>query len=367
MSRNKVCHITSAHPSHDVRILRKECISLAKNGFEVYLVVAGAKEEVIDGVKIISVEKDISRRGRMIKTARRVYEKAAEIDADIYHFHDPELLPYGKKLRRHGKIVIYDAHEDVPRQILDKIWIPAVLRKSVSAVFERYENSIVRKLSGVVTATPHIRDRFIKVNKNCVDVNNFPILDEYNKLVNWTSRKNQIVYVGGLFKTRGLIELVAVADKTDYEIHIAGNFESEAFRTLLTSMPGWKKIKYHGFIDREEIAALLYESKIGMVTLHPTQAYLDSLPVKMFEYMACGLAVVISDFPLWKSIIEEAQCGIAVDPQNADMIAGTIESMMKNDDQLKMMGASGQQLVHQKYSWKNESEKLKKFYHKLLA
>ncbi|MFP3338875.1 glycosyltransferase, partial [Micrococcus sp. SIMBA_131] len=123
-------HLTSVHSPHDIRIFIKECKSLYKEGYDVTYIVPNATSEIKDGVNIIGVPSDASNeRNRMIKTTKAVYEAALKVDADIYHFHDPELIPTGLKLKRKGKKVIHDIHEDVPRQILEKQWIPSPLRK----------------------------------------------------------------------------------------------------------------------------------------------------------------------------------------------------------------------------------------------
>ncbi len=98
MKKNKfsVCHLTSVHPVEDVRIFHKECVSLAKHGFDVTLVACGepAYKQNKNGVNVVSLDVPVKNRfERMTKRTRAVYKKALEVDADIYHFHDPELLP----------------------------------------------------------------------------------------------------------------------------------------------------------------------------------------------------------------------------------------------------------------------------------
>ena len=175
----KICHLTSAHPDGDVRIFHKECASLSNFGFNVSLIIPNTTSRVEKGVEIISFEsKYKSRRERMTKTVKQVLEHALKHNADIYHIHDPELLKIVKVLKRKGKKVIYDVHEDLPRQILSKHWIPSLLRKLISITSEVYENRISKKCDYIITATPFIKNRFLKVNSNTIDVNNFPIIEE---------------------------------------------------------------------------------------------------------------------------------------------------------------------------------------------
>ena len=363
----KVCHLTSVHKSNDVRIFEKECVSLAKNGFDVTLIAVNCDEGIFDGVKVISVNYTPKNRfERMIKTVNKVYDAALKIDADIYHFHDPELLRIGLKLqKRHNKKVVYDSHEDLPRQILDKTWINTMIRKFVSQILERYENRIARKLSGVIAATPHIESRFIAINKNTINVNNYPILEKFIVNTTWADRKQEICYVGGIFNSRGAEELVDAMENVNARLNLAGNYSPESLRDILIAKKGWEKVNEFGFVGREKIVSILGQSKVGIVTLHPTKAYLDSLPIKMFEYMAVGLPVVASDFPLWKSIIQKQNCGICVDPENPEKISEAINHILGNDALAEQMGENGKSAVNNYYNWEKESQKLIRFYKEL--
>jgi hypothetical protein len=175
----KVCHITSVHPDGDVRIFHKECISLAEEGFEVSLVVPNTTSRMENGISICSFSyKPSSRISRFTKSVNLAFKKAIEQDADIYHLHDPELLRIALKLKKRGKKVIFDAHEDLPQQILSKKYIKKFLRKPLSNFIGKYERKITSKLDAVITATPFIRDKFLKYNSNSIDINNFPLSKE---------------------------------------------------------------------------------------------------------------------------------------------------------------------------------------------
>lgn len=358
-----ICHLTSVHKWNDVRIFEKECVSLAKAGFKVSLIAVNGKTGKQEGVDVISVDvPNAGRLKRMTKVVNEVYRAALNTGADIYHLHDPELLRIAGKLKKLGKKVVYDSHEDLPRQILDKTWINRLIRSSVSGITERYENSVASKADGIVTATPYIRDRFLKVNKNTVDINNFPIAAKFSVNTSWKDKKNEICYVGGIFASRGIVELVDALGSLEVRLNLAGNFSPATLRNKLTGKSGWKKVIEHGFANRQKIQEILAASKIGIVTLHPTRAYTHALPVKMFEYMAAGIPVIASDFPLWKSIIEKHRCGICVNPKDPAAIAEAVRHLMKNEQEAERMGANGRKAVEDQFSWENEEKKLISFY-----
>ena len=140
MKTHKICHITTVHPRYDVRIFEKECSSLSKAGFEVHLIVADGKGyEEKNGIRIHDIGKPSGRLNRMLKFSKLALKKALEIDAELYHFHDPELISTGIALHKKGKKVIYDIHEDLPKQILSKKYLPSLVSKILYPIVNKIE------------------------------------------------------------------------------------------------------------------------------------------------------------------------------------------------------------------------------------
>ena len=366
----RICHITTVHPRYDTRIFVKECASLAANGFEVYLIVADGKgDEIKNGVNIQDIGKPANRRKRHLYYSRKIRSKAETLKADLYHFHDPELLRAGARLRRKGHAVVYDAHEDVPRQMLTKAYLPGPVWKIIAALFERYENSVARKLSGVITATPFIRDRFLKIQPRVVEVQNFPFLKEFKKeeANPPLSKEDAVCYVGSITKVRGIFPVVeALSYVGDTTLLLGGNFESEELREAVVKTPGWEYVKELGFLSREAVSETMAKSMAGLVVLYPTINYLDSIPVKMFEYMAAGIPVIASDFPYWKKLLEGVDCALFVDPLDPKAIAEAIAWLKQHPDRVKEMGVIGRKAVEVKFNWGNEERKLVSFYESIL-
>lgn len=365
----KVVHISSAHKDGDARIFHKMCVGLAANNYDVSLVIANGISRVENGVKIVAVNSvKRTRFGRALSTVNSVFEKALELNADIYHLHDPELLRISGRLKKHGKKVVYDAHEDLPRQILSKEYIPMFLRSTLSRAVERYENRKVKEVDAVVAATPFIRDRFLKLNTQTIDINNYPILGELtpiNDTLDNVSDRSFVCYVGGISRSRGIKEAVNALVYNDYRLILAGEFFEPGYDEILHKTPGWDKVDYLGFVNRSEVSSIYNRSFAGLVTLKPTVNYLDSLPVKMFEYMAAGIPVIASDFPLWRKVLADYECAIFVDPSKPDQIAAAINELKTNTSLSKRFSENGRKAVREKYNWHVELNKLLKLYENL--
>ena len=362
---NKIVHLTSVHGRHEIRTFLKECVSLARYGYDVSIIIAdGQGDEIKDGVKIYDVgPKTGGRLSRMTKTVSKIHKKAKELDGDVYHFHDPELIPVGLKLKKQGKKVIYDVHEDYGEDILNKEWLPKIIRNPVAKIFDRYEKKAAKAFDGIVTATPHIMTKFKPFNRNTIDINNYPILnttDTHN--FKETLKGKNVNYVGAIGRIRGIIEMVTSLEFTDAKLILAGNFTTPGDYALVKSLKEWTKVDYRGQVVRSEIEKIFAESTAGLVLYHPGPNHTDSQPNKLFEYMAAGLPVIASNFPLWKEIVEKNSCGICVNPLNSKEIADAINWVLKNPLQAAEMGRNGRKIVLEKYNWEAESKKLIKFY-----
>lgn len=364
----KVVHLTSAHPRYDTRIFLKECRSLAVAGHQVSLVVAdGLGKEERDGVRIYDAGIVKGRVNRIAFAARRVAQLALMLDADVYHLHDPELLLFALDIKAKGKRVIFDSHEDVGQDILTKPYLPGPVRALVSKTFTSFERYVCRRIDHVVAATSVIRDKFGQAGISATSIRNYPIVGEFEPVSDWSGKQRQICYIGSIAEIRGIRELVAALALCEppVRLQLAGEFGESGLREAVMADPGWRHVDELGQLSREQVGQVLARCMAGAVTLHPTQAYKDSLPIKMFEYMAAGIPVIASNFSTWIDIVEVEKCGVCVDPLDPSAIARSIVSLLGNLNIAKEMGSAGAVAVRSKFLWTKEAEALAKLYRTL--
>lgn len=365
----KICHISTVHRRDDARILFRECVSLAERFRDITLVVFDGKgDDWVAGVAIVDLGMPPGGRLlRMLAGLFKVLRHPGVGSASVIHFHDPELLIAGLMLKLRGQKAIYDAHEDVPRQIENKHWIPARLRRFVGWLVEGVENFVARRLDAVVAATPLIRDRFAKVNSQATTVRNYPLLGEFLNEPLDKPLSRDICYVGALTRERGIVELLdALVELGSARLIACGPFQSAAFEAELRRHPGWVFVDYLGIVGRQEVAKVMGRAQIGMVTLLPTPNQVEALPVKMFEYMASGTPFLASDFPLWRRIADDSQGGRCVDPTNPRLIAAALSEMLNDRSGLRALGAAGRAAAVSRYNWLSESEQLLGLYESML-
>ncbi|MEM2941747.1 MAG: glycosyltransferase family 4 protein [Thermoproteota archaeon] len=370
MKSRKVCILTTVHPSFDTRIFHKEAKTLARSGYDVTLIAQHDRDEVVDGVRIIVLSKPKNRFTRILGLSWQVFWLALRQRADLYHLHDPELLLIGLLLKLFTRAkVIYDVHEDVPQQILTKHWIPSLLRRPTAAIFNIVEKLIARWLDAIITATEGIAENF--QGFNVVVVHNYPDLAMFPTSSPPQSLRDEriLIYVGEISYLRGAVEMIQALEYLnlpfDIQLELIGRFEPSELEKELRALPGYKRVRFLGWLPPEEIYRRLFRAEIGLACLHPHPSYVMALPVKLFEYMAAGLPVIVSNFPLWKEIVERNKCGLCVDPLNPKKIAEAIEYLLTHPNEAHKMGLSGRRAVEEKYNWGHEARILLDLYTKL--
>jgi len=368
----KIVHLTSVHPPFDTRIFHKECKTLAQSGYAVTLVVPHERDQVVDGVWIRAIPRPARRLNRMIYTTWQVYRAALKVDADIYHVHDPELLPWAQLLRLRGKKVIYDMHENVPGALLTKAWIAAPLRRLVAGLYQAMEHVLLQGLGVILAETSYAR-HYPRIAQREV-VLNLPLADNLLQINEMKYPATTLGYIGGVAPVRGslvTLEALRLLKKQQYAVeweclgpiyHAAHAVE---LRQLIEKY-ALTGVRLRGYTPPEEGWRLIARCHIGLALLQEIPNYIESYPTKIFEYMALGLPVVVSNFPLYREIVGGEQCGLCVDPADPEAVAQALVWLIEHPEQACTMGERGRQAVKDRYNWDSQARKLLVFYDTLL-
>jgi len=367
----RIIHVSTVHHDEDTRIFEKECCGLAAKGHDVTLIVKAEKNGVRNGVRIVPLPRNNRRLVRMTVGVLRAARIVLTMRADIYHLHDPELLPVGLLLRTLGYRVIYDMHENVPEQIRTKKWLPLFLRGSIAYIVHLLERLTLRKMP-VVMAEYSYADCYNWIKSREV-VLNLPKLKELTSIRPKHKNGVMVGYVGVVSRDRGILTAIKAihslrAMGLPVEFQCVGNIFPEVandpiyqqgFRTGWLRSPGW--------VSPKTAWSMIASCQVGLAVLKPIANYVSSYPTKMFEYMAMGLPVIVSNFPLYRDVVELHKCGICVDPEDTDAIADAILFFINNPGCALEMGNKGQKAVLQYYNWETELNKLNDFYHAIIA
>jgi len=361
----RVCHYTY-HPPFDHRIFHKECSTLAKAGYDVTLLVPYTQGKVVDGVKIVPLPIYHGRLGKFFLLPFKAFLFALRQKASIYHFHDPALIITGLLLKALGKKVIYDVHEDYKSKILSKYYIPRFLRRPLAHLFDLFEKTASKIFDAIVVVDDYLLSRFR--HRRVVKVAHFPPIIEIPR----KKQNNEFVFVyaGGISKDRGILKIIKALDFLgDYrgkiKIILAGPIEEEDIKQAVENNPF---IDYVGYLPWREVLKIYSVSDVGLLLLQPVPAYAyitTETPVKLFEYMLAGLAVLSANFPSLKKMIERNKCGICVDSTSPREIADAMKYLIEHKEEARKMGENGRRAVIERYNWEKESEKLLKLYEKL--
>jgi glycosyltransferase involved in cell wall biosynthesis len=354
-----IAMLTSAHTAVDDRIFYREAKTLVEAGHSVCVVGRHPRFEKLEGVAIRPLPSTESRFRRLL-LGSAIFRIAQQLHARLYIIHDPELIPVGIVLRALGKKVVYDAHENLPAQVLQKDWLPRPVRWALVPVVIAIEWLASHVLSGIIAAVPAIQKRF-PANRTVL-VRNFPTraaLATLGEGLPLTARGNVVIYAGGLSRVRGIQELVdAFRELHGAELWLVGNFDDDNFsRELLSCLP--HNVVWLGWRPHLEVLKLYRMAKLGVVLLHPTRNHRCALPVKLFEYMGAGLPVVASDFPEYKALVEG--CGVQVNPTNVEEIRNTIATLLADNEWLQQLSSAARRLVLTSFCWEQEAARLVQF------
>lgn len=348
----------------------KECISLAKVGHQVTYITSSRDSNSMDyqynGVNIITIQANEENKvKRYINYFKHSFKKALDLNADVYHIHEPNLLLLGLKLKKHQKKIIFDAHENYHMYKYGmnskSSFFSKIKLTFLSCLYWQIIKYSIKKCEYIITAGQEIADEYKKMRAKTVILNNYPLFDDMSyDLCDYFERNNEFCYVGGVNEKRKIDTIINTFEGIENAKFIyAGPISSELNEIVHKNN---KNSTYIGLIDREGMRRLYATSIVGIILLSPDPNHYDIQSNKLFEYMMSGLPVICSNFPKWKEFIKKNKCGIAVNPESKEEIKQAIEYMISNRQEIYHMAINGRKAVMEEYNWYREEKKLIKLY-----
>ncbi len=366
----KIVHITTVHDPFDSRIFYKQCRSLARMGHSVTLIAAHDQDDLIEGVKIKALPAVKGRFRRMFFQTGRAYRLAMAERADIYHFHDPELILPALALKLKGmKRIVYDVHEDYYSLIKIKAYLPRPLRTIIAAIFWRLEKMLTRGFAKVL-AEKYYRENY----PDGVTVLNYPDTDLL-KLPPQEPHpeKLRLIYTGNITADRGaLAHARIVTYLEDASVYLIGKCDPAfAEKLYRVAGSGYRRLTIVGkgrFVPFSEITAFYARGgwTAGLALFPFNPHYVNKELTKFFEYMGAAIPVLCSNFPVWKELVEKRGAGLCVDPGQEDQVRAAITNLHANPREAAKMGQRGRAGVERHFRWAGEAKKLEKLYNRLM-
>ncbi|KJR45700.1 glycosyl transferase, group 1 [Desulfosporosinus sp. I2] len=370
----KVCILTTAHSPFDERIFHKEAKSLAEAGYEVVIIAPYEKSEQKEGIRIQAVPPLSSRMDRIWRL-KSLYKLALHESADIYHFHDPDLIPVALWLsRKQRKPVVYDVHEYYGDSLLTRYWVPRPLRKIVARTVDRFEKWSARSFAGIITVNSHMAELFHRVNPEGEILHNYPLLRQFNFSRPEKLKPPVLLYLGGINRERGLEVILRAMTQVrkkypEAVCELVGPVDTMDMGPEFSDLSPWLErgnVRLRGKVPYEQVPEILAQSSIALVPLLPTLNYLKAIPVKLLEYMAAGLPVIGSQFGYIEEIIAKNQCGLLAKPGDPESLSQAICTLLEDPEKALDYGQKGWDAFHREYTWEKEQRKLLELYERIL-
>ncbi|RRB00888.1 glycosyltransferase [Larkinella rosea] len=365
--RQRILHISTAHPPYDPRIMYKYLPVLADE-YDVYCAIPNADPNVSPKVHFIKLPYYKHVILRFFITCPLIVWKTVRLRPDLIHIYSAEFLPYAYIYRMLGAAVIYEVQENLYKKIHLKRHNRGWLLKRA---FQFFDQKARRDFSLIFTEHGYLTT-YTDLAKPYAIIYNYPLLpflDSFRRTYRRASDPIDFFYIGWLSFERSIVTLLegmALLKSThpNFKVHLFGHcsFTSQD----LEALPAYQLVKdnliFYGYTDQAKAFAKAAKSVAGLALLKPVGDYPESYTTKMFEYMVLGLPVITSNFPLYRAVVEENRCGFCIDPTDPVALVESLRFLIDHPTEAEQMGKRGRKAAETTYNWSSEQPKLLNLY-----
>lgn len=366
--RPRVIHMTTSHLADDVRIYERECRSLVEVGGYEVLLAAGGPAPKASTVEFLPMSAPADQRlPRLALGLKRAYFLASTLTFDLWHFHDPELLPVAVYLARRGENVIWDAHEDYLEQFSDshsRDWVPSPLRGLVQRGTAYLIRQVDEKASGVVAATPSIAAGYS--NPRTVIVGNEARLEAFAGCEpDFDSR--EVLFTGQVGPGHLFGQLVtAVSMIPDVFLTVAGRTPDPHAWQQAQDLLG-ERIRHLGWLDRIQLASTMNSSALGTSLYEDLPTNRNNSPNKLYEFCAAGLPVVASPNESNVKFVDAGAGGFLATDYTGPGLSAAIELALSDRVRWESASQEGRAWAQKVGSWTPSESRLIGLYQQILG
>ncbi len=363
-----VCQLTSGHTLDDERVLHRMGRGAAEAGFFSEVVGPASSHSVLGGVDLVAspLRPGASVGWRRWTNSLYTLSWAFRNRRDIYQIHDPDFLLAALVLKLFGRKIVYDVHDDYKASVKDRLRRHRWLARWVPKIWWSFERNVARVFDGVIVADRHLAAKFA----HCAPVvlGNYPRLDFTPPAETEEEGTFNLIYVGGVTWERGLgvtLDALRRLPQAELRLHVIGAGRDSA---LMEALRAESRVVLHGRVPWTELHRYYRQAHVGLALYQPLAGFVTvDHSVKIVEYMAAGIPVLCSNFPGLKTFVEDAGCGLVVQPDDAEAIAEKIQALLDDPDLRRRLGATGRRLFETEYNWEKHQGRLIGLYERILA
>jgi glycosyltransferase involved in cell wall biosynthesis len=379
MAYREILQIAPGQWAGHMRIYHRECLELAKAGYNVTLLAHPTEgEQYSQLVRVYSLGKlpaptyRLYLFQRLIRNLKAFY-KALMSNALIFHYHSPEFIPFALLLSIIKKQpIIFDCMEDFESYVLQRPGLPDWMRPMLSELTRGLLLIAAKHCQAVITSDAGMGQYFQKVAKKIVILRNFPSLVLFPDPKTLPIVKEyDLVFHGSLDEYINIcLTIDDVLIGRGYLLHwcfIGEMPNRDDFIAILEKMHKKDRFDIKNRVPHDHVAQEVLNAKIGIIPLPDLPKYHTNVAQKMFEYMALKIPIVMSDLPPCRSFVKHRESALLVPPDNINEYASAIISLLTDSALVNKLVENGRLLFENIYNWEKESKKLIELYNDLLV
>lgn len=204
------------------------------------------------------------------------------------------------------------------------------------------------------------------VTPNGVDLEHYENLPEPSQARHMLGLPDQLTvgYTGHMYAGRGMDLIIALARRFPQIIFLLVGGHPDDLRVIKQklSTQGVDNVTLTGFIDNihlptyqaaADILLMPYERFISGSSGGNSADYCS--PMKMFEYLACGRAIISSDLPVIHEVLDNSNA-ILCPSQDEDAWAAALKTLLEEPEKRALLAKNGKQIANT-YTWQSRAER----------